>query len=167
MPALNLRTAWLGVLLWLPLSQALAATPAGAVHAHQLQAWQQQFQRLPLVEQQRIRAAWQQYRQLPPEQQQQLQRSFAGLDRLHRDGWRLGPRLGRHWPGLQPLFAYVPAGQQAALLTLLHELDEAALERLVRLAQRTAPEQRQSLREALLALPAAQRASWLRQQAGA
>jgi len=56
--------------------------------------------------------------------------------------------------------------QQEALLQLLHGLDEPSLQRLIRLAQRTAPEQRQVLRDTLLQQPAAHRAAWLRQQAG-
>ena len=161
MAVLTLRSACLGVLLWLPLSSAGAAP-----QAHQLRAWQQQYQVLPLAEQRRIQAARAQFQQLPAEQQQQLQRSFAALDRLHRDGWRLGPRLGRHWPSLQPLLGYVEPAQQPALLQMLHSLDDAGLERLARLAQRTAPEQRQPLRDELLAMPAAQRARWLQQQGG-
>lgn len=165
MPAVKMARAGLLLLLTALVPCALASAP-GAASAHELLAWQQQYQRLPVAEQRRIQAAWQHYQQQSPQQQQQLQRSFASLDRLHRDGWRLGPRLGQHWAGLQPLFAYVPASQQALLLSLLHGLDDAALERLVRLAQRTAPEQRQDLRDTLLQLPAAHRGAWLRQQVG-
>lgn len=159
----RLAPAGLGGVLLLGL--LLPPQPASA-QAHQLQAWQQQYQRLPASEKQRIQAAWQQYRQLPLEQQQQLRRSFDSQDQLHRDGWRLGPRLGAHWPGLQPLLAYVDPAQREALLQLLYALDEASLQRLTRLAQRTAPEQRQALRDELLQLPPGQRPGWLREQAG-
>lgn len=156
------------LLVWLaPLSaQAMAAPNDKAPARHQLQAWQQQYQQLPVSEQRRIARAAEQLRQLPPAEQQQLQRSFAQLDQHHRDGWRLGPRLGLHWAGLQPLFAYVLPEQREPLLQMLHGLDEPSLERLVRLAQRTPPEQRQGLREQLLQQQATQRAAWLQQQAG-
>lgn len=151
----------------LPLPALAAAGPSEHVQSrHQLQAWLQQYQQLPASEQQRIARAAEQFRQLPLAEQQQLQRSFAQLDQHHRDGWRLGPRLGRHWPGLQPLFAFVVPEQREPLLQLLHGLDEPSLERLVRLAQRTPPEQRQTLREQLLQQPAARRAAWLQQQTG-
>ena len=156
------------LLVWLAQSPAQATTawPAADAHArHQLQAWQQQYRQLPAVEQQRIARAAEQFRRLPPVEQQQLQRSFAQLDQHHRDGWRLGPRLGRHWAGLQPLFAYVLPEQREPLLQMLHGLDDPSLERLVRLAQRTPPEQRQELRAQLLQQPASRRGTWL-QQAG-
>ena len=160
------RAGLVVVLLALIPAAVAANAAATAARNQQLQAWQQQYQQLPAAERQRIQAAWRQYQQLPLPQQQQLQRSFSGLDQLHRTGWRLGPRLGRHWPGLQPLFAYVDPVQREALLQLLHGLDEPSLQRLIRLAQRTAPEQRQVLRDTLLQQPAAHRAAWLRQQAG-
>ena len=156
-----------GLLLACALPALAAARPSDPVQArHQLQAWQQQYQQLPASEQRRIARAAEQFRQLPLAEQQQLQRSFAQLDQHHRDGWRLGPRLGRHWAGLQPLFAYVLPEQREPLLQMLHGLDEPSLERLVRLAQRTPPEQRQGLREQLQQQPATQRAAWLQQQAG-
>lgn len=162
LPLAGLLLAWLA-----PLPAMATAGPDGdAAARHQVQAWLQQYQQLPVAEQQRIARAAEQLRQLPPAEQQQLQRRFAQLDQHHRDGWRLGPRLGRHWAGLQPLFAYVLPEQREPLLQMLHGLDEASLERLVRLAQRTPPEQRQGLREQLLQQPAPRRAGWLQQQTG-
>lgn len=162
----SLRARWTGLIVAVVALIPAVVSASTAARNQQLQAWQQQYQQLPAAERQRIQAAWRQYQQLPLPQQQQLQRSFSGLDQLHRTGWRLGPRLGRHWPGLQPLFAYVDPVQREALLQLLHGLDEPSLQRLIRLAQRTAPEQRQVLRDTLLQQPAAHRAAWLRQQAG-
>lgn len=154
--------AALGLLL---VSSGALAQPS-PVSGHQLQAWQAQFEALPASEQARLRQAQRDYQQMPEVQQQQLRSQFDQLDRLHREGWRLGPRLGRYWPGLQPLIGYLPQVQRVPMLELLRGLDELALEHLVRLAERTPPSGRQQLREQLLALPPAQRARWLAERAG-
>lgn len=150
------------IVLALPLLPALAA----GRDVHALRSWQAQWQQLPAAERQQLQQAWQQYRQLPVAEQQALRQRFDQLDRLHREGWRLGPRLGAHWPRLQPLLAFVPASQRDPLLQALHGLDDASLARLERLSLRTPPEQRQALREGLLAQPAAQRGAWLHRLAG-
>ena len=113
----------------------------------------------------RIAQAQTQLAALPPDQQQALRTRFDAMDRLHRDSWQLGPRLGRHYPALQPLFGFVPAGQRVAALALLRSLDEAQLTQLAAISQRTAPQDRAALRAQLLGLPAAARADWLRAHA--
>ena len=148
------------------LAVALWPMAGQAADRHQLAAWQDQWAQLPAAEQQRLHLAWQQFQQLPVDQQQQLRERFAQLDAAYRAGWRLGPRLGQHWAALQPLFGFVEPSQRDALLQALHGLDDAALLRLARLAQRTPPEGRQALREALLAQPPSQRGSWLQRQVG-
>ncbi|KAB7766795.1 DUF3106 domain-containing protein [Xanthomonas maliensis] len=101
---------------------------------------------------------------LPEDQQRALRTQFDTLDRLHRDGWRLGSQLGAYYPQLQPLVGYVPPAQRDALLSVLRSLDAGQLEQLGILAQRTPPQARDALREALVAQPAATRSAWLKRQ---
>lgn len=158
-----LAVALCGLLLALPASSAARPAPAGA---HRLQAWQQLLEAMPAGERARIAEAAERVAAMPPAEQQALRQRFAGLDRLHREGWRLGPRLGRYWPGLQPLVGLVPPEQRQPLLALLWSLSDEDLHHLVRLAGRTPPEERDALRRQLLAQPAAARSDWLRRQAG-
>ena len=101
---------------------------------------------------------------LPVVEQQALRARFAGLDRLYRDGWRLGPQLGAFYPALQPLLGYLPETQREPMLALLRQLDARQLGQLSRLSQRTPPQEREALRTELLALPAAGRAQWLQRR---
>jgi len=119
---------------------------------------------LPETERQRVRMAAAELAALPTAERDALRGRFAGLDRLHRDGWQLGPRLGALYPKLQPLLGYLPEPQRAPMLALLRELDAAQLAQLSLLSQRTPPQERDALREALLAVPAAGRAEWLRRK---
>lgn len=114
----------------------------------------------------RIRQAQAQLAALPLDQQQALRTQFDAMDRLHRDSWQLGPRLGRYYPSLQPLFGFVPAAQRSAALALLRGLEAGQLEQLAMIAQRTPPQDRAALRAELLGLPAGARAQWLRTHAG-
>jgi len=114
------------------------------------------------AERSRIRQAQARMAALPPDQQQALQTRFETMDRLHRDGWRLGPALGRQYPALQPLFGYVPVQQRAQVLDLLRALDTEQLEQLAVISQRSAPQDRPALRDELLSLAPGARASWLR-----
>lgn len=114
------------------------------------------------AERTRVRQAQARLASLPPDQQQALRTRFEAMDRLHRDGWRLGPRLGAHYADLQPMFGYVPPAQRPAVLSLLTALDDAELARLSVISRRTAPQDRDALRAELLSLPPAARAAWLR-----
>jgi len=114
----------------------------------------------------RLRQAQAQWAALPPDQQQALRTQFDAMDRLHRDSWQLGPRLGRYYPALQPLFGFVSPEQRTTALALLRGLEDAQLEQLAMIAQRTAPQDRAALRAELLGLPADARAQWLRTHAG-
>lgn len=109
----------------------------------------------------RIRHAASALAQLPAERRQELQIRFQALDRMVRDGWWLGPRLGAVFPKLQPLLGFVEAQQREALLALLRQLDEHQLGQLVLISQRTPPQERAALRQELLQLPAAERGPWL------
>lgn len=137
----------------------------GAAERRDLRACYAAWRALPEAERAQLRAAATRVQALDPAQRQALRRRFDALDRLQREGWRLGPSLGRDWPGLQPLFGYVPAAQREALLGLLRALDPEQRGELVRLAARTPPERRAALRQTLLALPAGERGAWLARQA--
>lgn len=119
------------------------------------------WQALPPAERQRVRAAAVQVQALDPAARHALRARFDALDRLHREGWQLGPELGGDWAGLQPLFGFVPVAQREVLLGLLHGLAPAQRSELVRLAARTPPHERAALREALLAVPPGERDAWL------
>ncbi|QJD69089.1 DUF3106 domain-containing protein [Xanthomonas campestris pv. badrii] len=111
-----------------------------------------------------LRQARERLQGLPEDQQRALRTQFTALDRLHRDGWRLGSQLGNFYPQLQPLVGYVPVAQREQVLAVLRSLDAGQLAQLAVLAQRTPPQERDGLREALLAQPPATRGSWLSRQ---
>ncbi|MFS8430902.1 DUF3106 domain-containing protein [Xanthomonas campestris pv. plantaginis] len=111
-----------------------------------------------------LRQARERLQALPDDQQRALRTQFGAMDRLHRDGWRLGSQLGNFYPQLQPLIGYVPVAQRDALLGVLRSLDAGQLEQLAVLAQRTPPQERDALRDALLAESAATRSTWLKRQ---
>lgn len=115
-------------------------------------------------ERQRVRHAAAAYAALPGDRRSALQVQFRNQDRLYRDGWRLGPRLGAAWPKLQPLLGYLPDGQRGPMLALLRQLDEKQLQQLVLLSQRTPPQDRERVRAGLLATTAANRDAWLQAQ---
>ncbi len=97
----------------------------------------------------------------PPERTQALRAQFDALEEVQRRGWRLGPSLGRDYAALFPLLAYVPESQQQPLLVRLRGLDDPQRADLGRLVQRTPPQERPALREALLKVPSAEVAGWL------
>jgi hypothetical protein len=136
------------------------------VQQRELRARYAAWQALPESERARIRRAALAVAALPPQQQAALRLRFAGQDQLHRDGWRLGPGLGALYPKLQPLFGYLPVEQRAPVLALLRELNEVQLAQLVLISQRTPPQDREVLREQLLALAPAARAAWLSEKVG-
>lgn len=123
------------------------------------------WQALPAEEKQRLQAAAAEFAALPAERQQALRAQFDGLDRIYRDGWRLGPAIGQDYVALHPLIGFVPEAQRDALLALLRSLDAEQRGQLARIAQRTPPQDRQTLRNTLLALPPEQRATWLQHNA--
>ncbi len=116
------------------------------------------------AERQRVRHAAAAFAALPGDRRSALQVQFRNQDRLYRDGWRLGPRLGAAWPKLQPLLGYLPDGQRGPMLALLRQLDEKQLQQLVLLSQRTPPQDRERVRAGLLATTAANRDAWLQAQ---
>jgi Protein of unknown function (DUF3106). len=101
-----------------------------------------------------------------PERQQALRQEFAALDASQRAGWRLGAALGSDYERLHPLIAYVPAGQRLPLLAALRTMQPGQRVELGVLAQRTPPQERQALREELLATPLARRDAWLVRKMG-
>lgn len=109
----------------------------------------------------RLRDIGQRYSQLPAERRQALRARFDAQSSDARAGWWLGPRLGRDWPRVAALFAFVDEREREPLLQLLRESTPTDIDALARLAQGTPPEQREALRRELLAQPAAQRGTWL------
>ena len=160
-----------------------AVTPAAAAEATALSRRIRQWQALPQHIRGLRRAHWQAWRALDAGERMQLrivaqrfepmsadaqlplQQRFDAQASDARAGWWLGPRLGRDWPRVSALFAYVDAGERTALLRLLRQANADDLEALARLAQSTAPEARADLRRELLALPAGQRTAWLQARA--
>ncbi|AKK65468.1 DUF3106 domain-containing protein [Xanthomonas oryzae pv. oryzicola] len=111
-----------------------------------------------------LRQARERLQVLPEDQQRALRTQFGAMDRLHRDGWRLGSQVGAFYVQLQPLIGYVPPAQRDAMLAALRSLDAGQLEQLAVLAQRTPPQERDGLRDAFLAEAPATRITWLKRQ---
>lgn len=111
-----------------------------------------------------LRAAAQAFAALTPDEQARLRTLYAQQDASQQHGWELGPELGADWPRLQPLFAYVPADERAALLALLRQSDATQRDDLAALAQRIPPQERAAFRQALLKVEPARRGDWLRQR---
>ena len=74
--------------------------------------------------------------------------------------------LGSDYEKLHPLVAYVPAEQRLTLLAALRAMRSGQRAGLGVLAQRTPPQERQALREELLATPLAERDAWLEEKLG-
>ena len=125
-------------------------------------AWRELGER----ERTQIRQAQARFAALPADQQRALRARFEAMDRLHRDGWRLGPTVGARYPQLQPLLGYVPPVQRDPLIRLLHTLDAEQLQQLAMISQRTPPQDRDALRDELLVQAPAMRADWLRRKLG-
>ena len=99
-----------------------------------------------------------------PDREQALRSQFEALDEVQQRAWRLGPQLGGAYQALQPLLAYAPPEQGRGLLQMLRSMPVAQHEDLAVLVQRVPPQERQSMREELLALSPAQRGPWLKQR---
>ncbi|MEO6227081.1 MAG: hypothetical protein ABIO61_04380 [Thermomonas sp.] len=138
---------------------AFAAHVRGTQRGH-WQAWRA----LTASERIQLRDLAQRWRKLDPQQQQGLRARFDAQSYDARNGWWLGPTLGRDWPSINALFAYVDAGQRDALLQLLRQTNQAGWDVLARLAQTTPPEERERVRSEWLAQPPSQRGAWLRAQ---
>lgn len=132
----------------------------------QLQNWKAQFEALPAHERERIGHAAAQVATLTPDARQALRAQFDSMDRQLRDGWRLGPTLGRWWPQINSLVGHVSESERGPLLVALRRLDGANLARLARLASLTPPSQRAAVRRSMLAQPPDQLAQWLEDQVG-
>lgn len=120
-----------------------------------------EWQALPADEQALLRRLAARFAALPLTEQQALRERYAALSFDAQRGWHLGPRLGRDWPRIGALFAYVEPGERDALLCLLRAASAEELDTLARLAQITPPEARAALRRGLLAQLPAQRTAWL------
>lgn len=109
----------------------------------------------------RLRAIAARWQRVGSEDQDALRMRFRALPADARQGWWLGPKMGRDWPRVAPLFAFVPEAQRGPLLALLRAADAEDIDALERLAQITPPEARDGLRLDLLRVPAAQRRAWM------
>ena len=125
-------------------------------------AWRE----LDATERMRLQGVANEVAAFPPERQQALHREFAALDAAQRAGWRLGMALGSDYEKLHPLVAYVPVQQRLPLLNALRAMSPGQRTELGVLAQRTPPQERQALREELLATPLAERDAWLEEKLG-
>lgn len=101
---------------------------------------------------------------LPPAQQQAMAARFAMLDASEQAGWRLGPELGADYARLYPLLAFMPEAERQPMLAVLRQMSAPQRADLAVLAQRTPPQDRDTLRQALIATTSASRAQWLREQ---
>lgn len=127
------------------------------LHRGRWQAWRM----LTAGERMQLRAIASRFRQLPADARRGVRERFDAQSPDARNGWWLGPRLGRDWPRIVALFAFVDAGERTSLLRLLRTATPDELDALARLAQGTAPEQREALRHELLAQSREQRGAWL------
>ena len=158
-------------------ASAVAAEPAAVTRlSERMRAWDRlsplqraqqrgalaEWQALPADEQALLRRLAARLAALPAAEQQALRERYAALSFDAHRGWHLGPRLGKDWPRIAALFAYVEAGEREALLRLLRAATAEELETLARLAQITPPDARAALRRELLAQPPPQRSAWLR-----
>lgn len=141
-----------------PASTPTAAHPA---QLRELRSQQAQWQALPESERSRIREAARRLAALPADQQQSLRATFAAQDARFRDGWRLGPTLGAQFPKLEGLFGFLPVEQRDTALSVLRQLTADQLAQLTLIAQRTPPQERDTVRAAFLALAPADRDHWL------
>ncbi|WP_143148775.1 DUF3106 domain-containing protein [Thermomonas hydrothermalis] len=160
----------------------LPAAPPEPIHSPRLRQRMHAWDRLAPVERARARGAWAEWQALTDDERARLRAAAARFDALsdseqqallsryaalpfdaHR-GWHLGPRLGRDWPQIAPLLAYVRADERPALLQMLRNADAEQRALLARLAQSTPPQARARLRDALRALPPERRNAWLTAQ---
>ena len=95
-------------------------------------------------------------------EQTDLRLQFAALPDDTQQLWRLGPALGPDLGTIAPLFAFLPARERPALLSVLRTLDGAARRDLSELAPRLSEADRAQLRRQLAATPPAQRAALIR-----
>lgn len=123
-------------------------------------AWAQ-WQQLSETERQQLRGTATRFAALSDTQRQALLQRYTQLSFDAHRGWHLGPQLGREWPRIAALFAFIQPQEREPLLRLLRSLSAEELDTLARLAQTTPPEARAQFRTQLLAQPAAQRAAWL------
>ena len=149
---------------------ASTAAPAGFA---QLDPQQQRQRRadyaarraLPEAERERIRQAAARFNALPADQQQRMRQQFRTGPGVPRR-MAAGPAAGPGVPKLHGLFGFVPPEQRESALAVLRQLSPAQLAQLTLVAQRTPPQERDAVRSAFLAVPAAERDSWLKRQAG-
>jgi hypothetical protein len=101
---------------------------------------------------------------LPPAQQQAMAARFATLDVAEQAGWRLGPDVGADYAKLHALLAYMPEAERQPMREVLQQMSAPQRADLAVLAQRTPPQDRDTLRQALIATTPASRAQWLHER---
>ncbi|SEL54502.1 Protein of unknown function [Pseudoxanthomonas sp. GM95] len=101
---------------------------------------------------------------LPPAQQQAMAARFAALDAAEQAGWRLGPDVGADYARLYPLLAFMPEAERQPMRQVLQQMSAPQRADLAVLTQRTPPQERDALRQGLIATTSASRAQWLHEQ---
>ena len=82
---------------------------------------------------------------------------------LDAEGTRQLQHLQQRWAQIN---YQLPEAQREPMLALLRQLDARQLGQLGLLSQRTPPQEREALREQLLAAPASARGEWLQRRLG-
>ncbi len=132
--------------------------PERARRRETLVAWQE----LEPGERLRVAAAATHFAARSIAEQAALRLQFAALPDDTQQLWRLGPALGPDLGAIAPLFAFLPARERPALLSVLRTLDAGARRDLSELAPRLSEVERAQLRRDLAATPPAQRAALIR-----
>lgn len=133
-----------------------------ALERSALRARLSEWRALEPGEQQALAVLAAEWRALPEVDRQDLAAAFASLPAGTREDWAAGLRLGRQWPGLRPLLAFVPAGQQVALIEALAGLSDAERNALAERLATLGAAQRAALRAEVLAATPAERSGLLR-----
>lgn len=111
----------------------------------------------------RLQAAAATLATLPPSQQQAMLARFNQLDTAQQAGWRMGPDVGADYARLHPLLAFMPEAEREPMRKVLQQMTAPQRADLAVLTQRTPPQQRDALRQALIATTAQSRGQWLQE----
>lgn len=122
----------------------------------------QRFRSLTPEQQQRLRSRFREFQNLPPEQRQELRRRFEAMSPAERRAFATGAeamRRAQRGPGggRQGPFAYLPVAEREATWTMIRALSPDARLALRREFETLPEEQRELLRQELIAMSPEQR----------